>query len=434
MVKSKEIGLTNPKKRLGAELEYFLCTEMENFMKYLVVLYDGMADYPVKELENKTPLEAAKCPYMDKLGKNALVGTLKTVADGLKPGSDVANLSVLGYNPDDCYTGRSPLEAGSIGIDMKNTDVSLRCNLVTLSDESNYDDKTILDYCADDISTDEASKLVEFLASKFDNEEFKLYNGVSYRHCLIWNNGTLDIGTLIPPHDITGKPIKEYVPIHPNAQKLYELMKKSYDLLKEHPVNLSRIERGLRPANSIWLWGEGVKANLEDFREKFGLKASMISAVDLLKGIGKFAGMNVVNVEDATGYIDTNFNGKAAAAIEEFKNGQDFVYIHVEAPDECGHRNEINNKVKSIELIDKHVLEPVCEYLASSGENFKVLITPDHATPLSLKTHTNDPVPFMIYSSVEQKSGVDTFNEKTAAGTGFYIDKGHTMMGKFING
>lgn len=402
-------------------------------MKYLVVLYDGMADYPIEELGGKTPLEAADCPNMDKLAKDSFVGMVKTVADGLKPGSDVANLSVLGYDPAECYTGRSPLEAGSIGIDMKDTDVSLRCNLVTLSDEPEYSSKTILDYCADDISTEEAEKLIEFLASKLDNDEFKFYSGVSYRHCLIWNNGTLDIGTLTPPHDITGKPIKEYIPSHPNAEKLYELMKKSYELLKDHPVNIARVERGLRPANSIWLWGEGVRANLEDFGRKFGLKASMISAVDLLKGIGKFAGMNVVDVPGATGYIDTNFDGKAQAAVNEFKSGQDFVYIHVEAPDECGHRHEINNKVKAIELIDKKILGPVYEYLAASGEEFRILITPDHPTPLSLKTHTNDPVPFMIYSNSEKKNGVETFNEKTAADTGVFIAAGHEIMKKFIN-
>lgn len=403
-------------------------------MKYLVVLYDGMADYPVEELGGRTPLEAAECPNMDRLAKDSYVGVVKTVADGLKPGSDVANLSVLGYDPADCYTGRSPLEAGSIGIDMKDTDVSLRCNLVTLSDESEYSDKTILDYCADDISTEEAEKLIEYLAENLNNDEFRFYSGVSYRHCLIWNNGTLDIGVLTPPHDITGNPIKEYIPAHANAAKLYDLMKRSYELLKDHPVNIARIEKGLRPANSIWLWGEGVKANLENFKDKFGLKASMISAVDLLKGIGKFAGMNVVDVDGATGYIDTNFDGKAEAAVNEFKNGQDFVYIHVEAPDECGHRHEIENKVKAIELIDKHILGPVSEYLESSGESFKILITPDHATPLSLRTHTNDPVPFMIYGSAEKRSGVDTFNEKTAAETGTFIDTGHTIMNRFVNG
>ncbi len=402
-------------------------------MKYLVVLCDGMADYPVEELGNKTPLEAADTPNMDALAKTAQVGLIKTVADGLKPGSDVANLSVLGYDPMECYTGRSPLEAGSIGIDMKDTDVSLRCNLVTLSDEANYEDKTILDYCADDISTEEAEILVNYLGEKLNNDEFRFYSGVSYRHCLIWNNGTLDIGTLTPPHDITGKPIKEYVPKHPNAAKLYDLMKKSYDLLKDHPVYKAREEKGLRPANSIWLWGEGVRANLINFKEKFGVKASMISAVDLLKGIGKFSGMNVVEVEGATGYIDTNFEGKAQAAIDEFKNGQDFVYIHVEAPDECGHRHEIENKPKAIEYIDKLILNPVNAYLKGTGEDYKILITPDHATPLALKTHTNDPVPFMIYCSNKPQNGVEHFNENTAKETGLYVETGHSLMNKFIN-
>ncbi|MGN0614236.1 MAG: cofactor-independent phosphoglycerate mutase [Porcipelethomonas sp.] len=402
-------------------------------MKYLVVLCDGMADYPVEELGGKTPLEYADTPNMDKLAKSSTVGLIKTVADGLKPGSDVANLSVLGYDPGECYTGRSPLEAGSIGIDMKDTDVSFRCNLVTLSDDEGYENKTILDYCADDISTGEAEILVKFLAEKLNNEEFKFYSGVSYRHCLIWDKGTLDVGTLTPPHDITGKPIKEYIPSHPNAAKLYDLMKKSYELLKDHPVNIARVERGLRPANSIWLWGEGVRANLTNFKEKFGVKASMISAVDLLKGIGKFSGMNIVEVEGATGYIDTNFEGKAEAAINEFKNGQDFVYIHVEAPDECGHRHEIENKPKSISIIDKVILGPVTDYLAKTGERFKVLVTPDHATPLSLKTHTNDPVPFFIYDSEKPANGVDTFNENTAKETGLFIETGHSLMEKFIN-
>lgn len=401
-------------------------------MKYLVMLCDGMADYPIDALGGKTPLEAAETPVMDKLAETAEVGLVKTVADGMKPGSDVANLSVLGYDPMVYYTGRSPLEAGSIGIDMKKTDVSLRCNLVTLTDEQVYEDKTIVDYCADDISTEEAKILVDFLAKELNSEEFSFYSGVSYRHCLIWNNGTLDIGTMTPPHDITGKPIKEYVPKNKNAEKLYELMKKSYDLLKEHPVNKARIERGLRPANSIWLWGEGVRANLDDFKEKYGLNASMISAVDLLKGIGKFSNMAVVNVDGATGYIDTNFEGKAKAAIEEFKRGQDFVYIHVEAPDECGHRNEMENKVKSIGLIDKLILGPVVEALKGI-DDFKVLVTPDHPTPISLKTHTNDAVPFLIYDSRKENSGVKNgFSEKTAKSTGIFIEKGFTMMREFV--
>ncbi len=400
-------------------------------MKYLVVLFDGMADYPVPELGGKTPLEAADTPNIDRLAKTATVGLVKSVDDGMKPGSDVANLSILGYDPKKYYTGRSPLEAGSIGIDMKTTDVSLRCNLVTLTDEENYEDKTILDYCADDISSEDAEVLVNFLAEHLNNEEFTFYNGVSYRHCLIWDNGTTDVGTLTPPHDITGKPIKEYIPNHPNAEKLYALMKKSYDLLKDHPLNLERIKNGKRPANSIWLWGEGVRAQLDDFKEKYGLKGSMISAVDLLKGIGKFAGMNVVQVDGVTGYIDTNFEGKAQAAIEEFKNGQDFVYIHVEAPDECGHRNEIDNKVKAISIIDKVILGPVTEYLRSQGD-FKVLVTPDHATPLSLMTHTNDPIPFFIYDSTKECAGVDGFCERTAKETGLFIQPGYTIMERFV--
>lgn len=399
--------------------------------KYVVMLCDGMADYPVGELGGKTPMEAAKKPTMDRLAKKSYVGLVKSVADGLKPGSDVANLSVLGYDPAVYYSGRSPLEAGSIGIDMKPDDVSFRCNLVTLSDEENYEDKTILDYCADDISTEEAAVLIEYLASKLDNEEFRLYSGVSYRHCLIWSGGALDVGTLTPPHDITGKPIREYIPSHPNAAKLYGMMIKSYDLLKDHPVNLERIKRGKCPANSMWFWGEGVRKPLMPFKEKYGLSGSMISAVDLLKGIGKFSGMNVVNVEGATGYIDTNFEGKAKACIDELASGQDFVYIHVEAPDECGHRNEVQNKVRAIELIDEKVLTPVVEAL-EGYDDYKVLVCPDHPTPLSLRTHTNDPIPFMIYHKKGETDGVDGWSEATAKATGNFIPVGHTLMEKFL--
>ncbi len=399
-------------------------------MKYLVLLCDGMADYPIEELGGKTPLEAAYTPNMDRLAETATIGLVKTVADNLKPGSDVANLSVLGYDPQVYYTGRSPLEAGSIGIDMKPTDVSFRCNLVTLSDEEKYEDKTILDYCADDISTEEARELINYLKEYFDNEEFTLYSGVSYRHCLIWNNGTLDIAPLTPPHDITGKPIKEYIPTNPNAAKLYDMMVRSYELLKDHPVNKAREAKGLRPANSMWLWGEGVRASLTPFEEKYGLKASMISAVDLLKGIGKFSGMNVVKVDGATGYMDTNFKGKAEAAVKEFEKGSELVYIHVEAPDECGHRHEIENKKRSLEIIDKEILGPVLKAL-DKYDDYKVMILPDHATPLSVRTHTNDPVPFLMYKkSTPDKGGI--FNEKGAKGSGNFIGTGHEIMKHFI--
>lgn len=400
-------------------------------MKYVVLLCDGMADLPRDDLTGKTPMGTAKKPNMDKLAKVSEVGLVKTVIDSLKPGSDVANLSVLGYDPSVYYSGRSPLEAGSIGIDMKPTDVSFRCNLVTLSDEENYEDKTIIDYCAGDISSEEAAELIKFIQEKMGNEEFSFYSGVSYRHCLIWNNGTLDVGTLTPPHDITGKKITEYLGVNKNGEKLLDMMKRSYNLLKDHPVNKKRIERGLRPANSIWLWGEGVRKDLMPFEEKYGLKGAMISAVDLLKGIGKFTGMRVIDVEGATGYIDTNFGGKAQAAIDALKSGCDFVYIHVEAPDECGHRFEIENKVKSIELIDELILGPILK--AFEGEEIRVLICPDHPTPLALKTHTNAPVPYLIYDSGKTEKGVECFCEESAERTGNFIGVGHTLMENFLN-
>lgn len=401
-------------------------------MKYVVLLCDGMADLPLEELGGKTPMETADKPNMDKLAAKSTVGLVKTVDDNMKPGSDVANLSVIGYDPQIYYSGRSPLEAGSIGIDMKDTDVSFRCNLVTVTDEENYEDKTLADYCADDISTEEAAEIIKTLAEHFNSDEFQLYAGVSYRHCLIWNNGTMDVGSLTPPHDITGRPIKEFIPKHSNAQKLYAMMRESYKILKDHPVNLRRISEGKRPANSMWFWGEGVRKPLMPFKEKYGIKGSMISAVDLLKGIGKFSGMNVVNVDGATGYIDTNFEGKAKACIDELANGQDFVYIHVEAPDECGHRNEMHNKIRSIELIDEKILAPVLEAL-QKYDDYKIMILPDHPTPLSLKTHTNTPVPFMIYHKKGEVDGVEKLNEESARATGLFVEKGCTLMDRFLD-
>lgn len=399
-------------------------------MKYIVLLCDGMADLPREDLPGKTPMGTASKPNMDKLAKVSEIGMVKTVADSLKPGSDVANLSVLGYDPAVYYSGRSPLEAGSIGIDMKPTDVSFRCNLVTLSDEEDYAQKTMTDYCAGDISTAEAKELIKFIREKLGNEEFSFYSGVSYRHCLIWDKGTLDIGALTPPHDITGRKITDYLGVNENGKKLLEMMRKSYDLLKDHPVNKKREEKGLRPANSIWLWGEGVRKELTSFEEKYGLKGAMISAVDLLKGIGKFTGMKVIDVEGATGYIDTNFGGKAKAAIDSLKSGSDFVYIHVEAPDECGHRFETENKVKSIELIDELILGPILKEF--DGEEIRVLICPDHPTPLALKTHTNAPVPYLIYDSGRAEKGVNNFCEESAEKTGNYVGVGHTLMERFL--
>ena len=403
-------------------------------MKYAVVLCDGMADLPVPELKNSTPMAVANKPYTNKLASMAEVGLVKTVADGLSPGSDVANLSVLGYDPAIYYSGRSPLEAASIGIDLKNDDITLRCNLVTLSDEENYKDKTMLDYCSDDISTKEAKELIEFIEEKLGTSEFKFYSGVSYRHCLVWAKGLNKPYKLTPPHDITNKPIANHLPEVEGIEKLYDLMVKSYDLLKDHPVNIERVKNGKRPANSIWLWGEGTKPILDDFKTKFGVTGSMVSAVDLLKGIAICANMNVCEVEGATGYIDTNYEGKVQAAINELNNGQDFVYIHIEAPDECGHRGEVDNKVKAIEYIDEKILAPLLDALKASGEDYSIMILPDHPTPLTIRTHTSDPIPYLIYRSNNLvDSGVTVFDEESAKNTGVYIEKGPTLMNRFLS-
>ena len=400
-------------------------------MKYIVVLYDGMADYPVPALGGKTPMELAKKPCLDKLASMGEVGLVKTVAEGLKPGSDIANMSVLGYNPKECYTGRSPLEAVSIGVNMLDSDIIFRCNLVTLSDEENYEDKTMVDYSAGDISTADAAEIIKSVEEHFGNDIFKFYSGVAYRHCLVWHDGTLDLGKLTPPHDISGKVIGEHLSSSENAKELIAMMKESYDFLMEHPVNKRRIAEGKRPANSIWLWGEGTKPSLPDFKEKYGVDGSIISAVDLLKGIAKCAGMNAPEVEGATGYIDTNFEGKAECAIKELET-KDFVYIHIEAPDECGHRNEPENKVKSIEIIDEKVLSKVVEAL-DKYDDYKIMVLPDHPTPIVTMTHAGDAVPYMIYqNSKAADNGIATFTEATAKATGNYVEIGHTLMDKFI--
>ena len=401
-------------------------------MKYLVLLCDGMADSPNAMLGGKTPMELANKPIMDKLAKVSEVGLCRTVGKGLKPGSDVANLSVLGYDPYFCYTGRSPLEAASIGVDLKDTDVALRCNIVTLSSEENYGDKTMVDYCAGDISTAEAHKIIETVEKELGNDIYKFYGGVSYRHCLVVDNGTTELGNMVPPHDISGRVIGEYLSDNENAKPLIELMKKSYDILKDHPVNLERRKKGLNEANSIWLWGEGRKPKLQNFFEKNGIKGCIVSAVDLLKGIGICADMQTPEVEGSTGYLDTNFEGKAKAGIDAFKNGCDLVYLHFEAPDECGHRGESENKVKAIELIEQRALKTVLDYLENCGDDFRILIMPDHPTPLNIKTHCSDPVPYLIYDSSKLMDGVETFTEATAKSTGIFVEHGPDIMEKLL--
>ena len=400
-------------------------------MKYVVVLYDGMADYPVPALGGKTPMMVAKKPNLDSLAQRGEVGLIRTVAPGLKPGSDVANMSVMGFDPMKYYTGRSPLEAASIGIDMKPTDVSLRCNLVTLSeDDKPYEEKTIEDYCADDISTEEAQELIEAVQKELGNDTFHFYTGVSYRHCLIWRGGTTDLGAMPPPHDITGKVITRYLSKRETAKPLIEMMKKSYDILKNHPVNQKRKAAGRRPANSIWLWGEGTRPAMGKFEEIYGIKGGVVSAVDLIKGIGRCAGMEVADVPGATGYIDTNFEGKANAALDLLTRN-DLVYIHFEAPDECGHRNEPENKVKAIELIDQKVLPILFNGLAQY-DDYKIMCLPDHPTPIVTRTHASDPVPFVIYRKSREIEGVVTINEETAKETGIYIDFGPGIMEHFL--
>ena len=401
-------------------------------MKYLVVLCDGMADTPNAALGGKTPMECAHKPNMDALAKNAEVGMCRTVAAGLKPGSDVANLSVIGDDPAGCYTGRSPLEAASIGVDLKPTDVALRCNTVTLSGEESYEDKTMVDYCAGDISTEEAHQIIETVEKELGNDIYKFYGGVSYRHCLVVDNGTTDLGNMTPPHDISGRVIGEYLSKSENAAPLIDLMKRSYEILKNHPVNIERRKKGLHEANSIWLWGEGRRPQLENFKEKNGVSGCVVSAVDLLKGIGICAGMETPEVEGATGYIDTNFEGKTQAGIDAFKRGTDLVYLHFEAPDECGHRGEAQNKVKAIEMIDSRVLTKMLDYLNGCGDDYRILIMPDHPTPLETMTHSSAPVPFLIYDSRKKENGVSSFTEKNAAETGEFVEHGPDIMSMLL--
>lgn len=400
-------------------------------MKYVVVLCDGMADYPVPALGGKTPMMVAKKPHIDALAAKAEVGLVRTVAPGLKPGSDVANMSVLGFDPHRFYTGRSPLEAASIGIDMKDSDVSLRTNLVTLSDKVEpFADKVIEDYCADDISTGEARQLIEAVQAAFGGGEYDFYTGVSYRHCLIWHGGTTELGNMTPPHDITGKVIGPHLSTAETARPLLEMMEKSFDLLKDHPVNKARVAAGRRPANCIWLWGEGKRPALRPFEALYGIKGGMVSAVDLLKGIANCAGMEVAEVPGATGYIDTDFEGKAKAALDLLTRN-DLVYVHFEAPDECGHRNEPENKVKAIEMIDSRVL-PILEEGLEQYEDYKILLLPDHPTPIVTRTHASDPVPYLLYQKSAPKTGVDTINEETAKATGIYMENGPAMMPHFL--
>ncbi len=398
-------------------------------MKYAIIICDGMADYKIPQLGGKTPMEVAQKPNMDRLAAKATVGTVSNVPEGMVPESDTANLAILSYDPAEYSKGRSPLEALSMGLDMQPDQTAFRCNIVTISEEERYEDRTMIDHSADEITTEEADQLIHALDAALGNDDMHFYTGVSYRHCLLWKNAPMQ-KEFMRPHDILGQKIADYLPGEP----FLTLMKKSREILEHHPVNEARRARGLRPANSIWLWSPGKKPALPSFYDRWGLRGTVISAVDLIKGIGICAGMNVVNVEGATGNVNTNYEGKAQAAIDAFRNGDDLVYIHVEAPDECGHRAETENKVLSIEYIDGRILAPVNAYLESTGEPYRIMILPDHPTPIERRTHTMDPVPFLIYDSASPKTGVACFTEDTCAAVGNYLPHGYELMGHLVSG
>ena len=394
-------------------------------MKYIVVLGDGMADLPIEALDNKTPLAYAKTETMDALSKKAEIGLVHTIPEGMKPGSDTANLSVLGYDPKVYYSGRSPLEALSIGVPMKDTDIAIRCNIVTVSvDDLPYEEKTIIDHSSSEISTEDAAVLLEAVREGLENDIYKYYLGTSYRHLTIWDKGS--VVPLTPPHDILGKVIGEYLP---KEEALKEMMKKSYDILANHPLNIERMKKGLNPANSIWFWGAGTKPCLSSFEEKYGKKGVMISAVDLLKGIGVGASMTNIIVEGADGTLHTNYEGKADAAVKALTEDDfDFAYVHVEAPDEMGHQGSYERKIQAIQFLDEKVIKRIADALDEKNVDYRMLVLPDHPTPICVRTHTSDPVPYMLYDSTDKKAESYDYNEKDAKATGTFIANGYEAI------
>ncbi|MDY4670093.1 MAG: cofactor-independent phosphoglycerate mutase [Oliverpabstia sp.] len=394
-------------------------------MKYVVILGDGMADYPVKELDDKTPLEYAKTPVMDALAKISEIGMAQTIPQGMKPGSDTANLAVMGYDPKRYYTGRSPLEALSIGVDMEEEDIAIRCNIVTVSEEEEaYEDKIMIDHSSSEISTEDAAVLLQAVMEEMANETYQFSVGTSYRHCLIWKQGKAV--ELTPPHDILERRIGEYLP---EDKVLSWMQKRSYEILSVHPLNLERKAKGLHPANSLWFWGAGTKPSLDSFEKKYGKKGVMISAVDLLKGIAVGAEMTNVTVEGANGGLHTNYEGKAQAAVDALtKKGYDFAYIHVEAPDEMGHQGSVERKIQAIEYLDQRIIRLVKEKMDEYGEPYRMLILPDHPTPVSVRTHTSDPVPYLLYDSAAKKEETWKYNEAEAERSGNFFEKGYEMM------
>ncbi len=398
-------------------------------MKYVIVLGDGMADEPIEQLEGKTPLHYAHTPVLDELSKQAEIGMVHTIPEGMKPGSDTANLSVLGYDPKIYYSGRSPLEALSIGVPMKDTDIALRCNIVTLSEEDvPFEERTIIDHSSSEISTEDCAVLLKAVAEELQNDIYSFYVGTSYRHCLIWDKG--QVVELTPPHDVLGQVIGQYLP---KDEALKEMMKKSFDILVHHPINVERKKNGLNPANCCWFWGAGTKPLLSSFEEKTGKKGYMVSAVDLLKGIAVGAGMGVAKVEGANGGLHTNYEGKVEAAVKALcEDGYDFAYIHVEAPDEMGHQGSVERKVQAIEYLDARVIGPVVKQLTERGEEFRLLVLPDHPTPIRVRTHTADNVPYLLFDSTIKQSHTWNYNEEEGRASGNLVAKGHELIDKLF--
>ncbi len=400
-------------------------------MKYLILIPDGMADEKIPELGNKTPMEAANKPCMDSLAKKAFYGMVQNVPDGMVPESDTANMSILSFDPLIFSKGRSPLEAVSMGLKLKDNDVAIRANTVSLSDAECFEDRIMLDNAADEITTEEAAILIDAVNRQLSNDIRKLYVGIAYRHCLIWS-GANDKYQFSRPHDIIGKRISQYLPDQTTGKEYYDFMKKSCEILDKHPLNIERRRKGKLPANALWLWSPGKALTLPSFTDKFGLKASVISAVDLIKGIGICANMDSIDVEGATGTVNTNYEGKAKAAINAFQSGADLVYLHFEGPDEHGHGGQADLKTKSIEMIDSRALKPILDYLNSCGDDFGIMILPDHPTPIRVRTHTREPVPYIIYSSRNANTGIEYFCEESCL-RGHYIHEGCNIMKHFID-
>jgi 2,3-bisphosphoglycerate-independent phosphoglycerate mutase len=398
-------------------------------MKYVVLVGDGMGDYPIAELGGKTPLEAASTPHMDWIADNGELGLATTIPPGCETGSDTANLSLLGYDPKSTLTRRGPLEAASLGVHLSETDVAFRCNLVTLAKQNGI--LSMDDYSADHIGTDEARNIIEDLDKALGDETFRFYPGVSYRHLMVWHDGVAQVATT-PPHDITGQAVGPYLDRMRSQGVLLQLMGRARTILNDHPINRKRIKEGLKPANHIWFWGQGLAPHLEAFETRTGLKGAIISAVDLLRGIGVYAGFKIIMVPGATGYFDTDYEAKGAYALSALKD-VDLVYVHVEAPDEAGHAGLLDKKISTIEAFDAMVVGKVLEGIKGFGE-YRVMAVTDHYTPITLRTHTTEPVPFAICGTGIQAptDGTGGFNEKSAKARGVLVSDGHNLMERFI--